>query len=102
MVCSGILPENQNHFRFVKVFQLYRTFADAKRFIQCHATAFMAHVTAVGKIVGAELTHKKLVKKGGLIACSARGIKKSFVRGGEVIQLLSNFFESLFPRYGLI
>ena len=71
MIGAGVLPEDHNDFGFVKIIQRDRTFADAEHFAKSNATTFVAHVAAVGQVVGAVFSHEKLVEKCGFVGSSS-------------------------------
>ena len=58
MVGAGVLPEDQDQVGFLEILQGHRALADADLLPQRHAGRLVAHVRAVGEIVGAELAHE--------------------------------------------
>ena len=68
-VGAGILPEDENAVSLVEILQQDRPLADADRLRQADACRLVAHVGAIGKIVGAIFPDKQLIQK------------RSFVRG---------------------
>ena len=61
VIGAGILADEQNGFGFLQILERDRSFADADRLLHGHAARFMAHVGAIGQVVGAELPHEQLV-----------------------------------------
>jgi hypothetical protein len=61
VVGAGVVPEREDGVARVEVFQRDSALADADRLGQAHAGRFVAHVRAVGEIIGAEFTHEQLV-----------------------------------------
>ena len=68
MVGTRVLPEDKNRIGFLKIIQGDRAFAAADALNHAHAAGLMAHVGAVGEVVGAVFTHKQLVQKRSLVA----------------------------------
>ena len=102
MAGPGILPDNENKIGQLKIAQRYRAFADADDRRERGAAGFMTHVGAVGKVVGAELAHEKLVKKSGFVAGAAGGIKDGFIRRVQRSQLACDELECFIPGDGFI
>ena len=85
-----------------KSLELDRAFADADRRAQRRAARLVAHVRAVGQIVGAELADEKLVEKRRFVAGAARRVEDGFVRRGEPVQFPCDQREGLVPRDRLV
>ena len=90
MVRSRILPDHENRVAEIKILEPHRAFAKADRFFHSGAAGFMAHVRAVGQVVGSELSHKELIKKRGFVAGAAGSVKDRFVRRSQRIQFICN------------
>ncbi len=58
----------------------------------------MAHVRAVGEVVGAIGTHEQLVEERGLVAGTARGIEGGLIRIGQRPQVVPDQRKGLVPR----
>ena len=67
MVGAGVLAHDDDHFGLVEVGQRYRSFADAQGFGEPGTARLMAHIGAVGQVVGSEFPDEKLVKESRLI-----------------------------------
>jgi hypothetical protein len=79
MVGARVLAQDHDDLGLVKVFQFHRPFADAQRFAQGYAAALMAHIAAVGQVIGAILPHEKLVQESCFIAGAARSIEHRLI-----------------------
>jgi hypothetical protein len=102
MVGAGVLSNHKQDIRLLKVFEGHGPFADPNRFFERHAACLVAHVGAVGQVVGAIGPHHKLVKKGGLVARAARGIEGSLVGRGQGLKVIGNHTEGAVPVNGLV
>ena len=67
----------------LEVVERDRALADADRLREPDAARLVAHVRAVGEVVGAEAPHEELVEEGRLVAGAARGVEDRLVRRGE-------------------
>ena len=88
MIRARILADDENRLGQLEILQRDRPLADPDRFLQREAARFVAHVRAIGQVVGAELADKKLVQKGGFVARAARGVERRLVRRSQRVQLL--------------
>ena len=80
MVGTRVLSKDKNGARFLKVLQGHGTLADAND--RCHArtTGLVAHVRAIGHVVGTKHTNEELVQKRGFVRRSTGGVENGFVR----------------------
>src|SRR2546423_15532018 len=62
----------------------------------------MTHIRAVGQVVCAKLTHKKLVKKSGFVRRATRGIENGLVGRVECVQLAGDQPKGILPGYRLV
>lgn len=83
MVGAGVLSHQEDEFGVVEIVEADGAPAGAQRLAQGEATGLMAHVAAVGQVVGAEGAGEELQDEGGLIAGPARRVEGGLVRGGE-------------------
>ena len=97
MICSRVLSNDENPVGMFKVLQLHAALSDPDAFLQRNTARLVAHVRAVGQIVGAELSRKKLIQKRGLIARAAARIKCGRVRCWQRIQLTCHQLERVIP-----
>lgn len=75
MVGARVLPDHEDRIGLFEILQQHGAFADADRLAHGDAARLVAHVGAVGKIVGAVDTHEQLVEEGGFVARPARRIE---------------------------
>src|SRR3546814_8459716 len=68
MVGARVLAEDEDRVGQLEVVQRHRALADADLRRHPRAGWLMAHVRAVGEVVGDELAHEQLVKERGLLA----------------------------------
>ena len=64
----GIVPHAKISVAMVEILQRHRALADADRLRQADAGRLVAHVRAVGEVVGAEFAHEELVEERRLVA----------------------------------
>ncbi len=88
MVGAGVLTKDEDGVGHFKVCQSHRALAYADGGFERHAAGLVAHVGAVGEVVGTKLAHKELVQKRRLVAGAARGVEQGLVRVIERVQLL--------------
>ena len=67
MIRPRILADDEDRVGFFEIFQLHAAFADPNAFVQRRAARFVAHVRAIGQIVGAELAGEELIQKRGFV-----------------------------------
>lgn len=96
-VCAGILPEDEDRLGGVEILHDDRALADADRGRQAPACRFVAHIGAVGEIVGAELTDENREQESCLVGGSARGIELSLIRIAKGTQMLADHGKCLVP-----
>ncbi len=101
VVGARVLPGDHDEVRPVQVLQQHAALADADRLRQGRAGRLVAHVGAVGEVVGAELAREELVEERGLVAGAARGVEDGLV-GDERGQLLGDDVEGAFPAHRLV
>src|SRR3546814_3719587 len=73
MVGARVLAEDEDRVGQLEVVQRYRALADADLRRHPRAGWLVAHVRAVGEVVGAELAHEQLVEERGLVAGAPGG-----------------------------
>ncbi len=98
MVGAGIVAHAENEVGVVEVFERHRAFADADGIRQADARRLVAHVGAVGEIVGAELAHEHLIHERRFVRCAARGVELRHVRIGQLAQLARRCARTRRPR----
>ena len=82
----GFWPDDQQQVGLVDVVERHRALAHADGLAERRAARLVAHVRAVGQVVGAELAHEQLVDEGGLVAGAARGVEDRLVGRVEAVQ----------------
>ena len=75
VVGAGVLAGDQDAVGVREVVDGHRALADADGLGQGRARGFVAHVGAVGQVVGAEAAHQQLIEERGLVAGAARGVE---------------------------
>ena len=102
MIGTGVLAHHQHQLRFVDVLQGNRALADADGLAQPGTAALVAHVAAIGQVVGAVVAHEELIEIGRLIARPTAGVEDGLVRRWQRSQLVTHHAESLVPADGFI
>src|SRR3954462_1467307 len=97
MVCTRILPNNEDGVSQVEVFQFNRALANPYDFPECQARRLMAQVGAVGQIIRPELPHKQLIEECGFITGSARRVEDRLIGTAECVEFASDQRESIVP-----
>ena len=80
VVGAGVLADHEDQVGGVEVLEQHRALADADRLGERRAARLVAHVRAVGQVVGAEAAHEQLVEERRLVAGAARGVERRLVR----------------------
>ena len=99
---AGVLADDEDAVGVAEVLDLHRRLADADRLGQPEAARFVAHVRAVGEVVGPELADEEAVEKSRFVAGAPRGVKRRLVGRGERVELLGDQRERLVPRDRLV
>lgn len=81
----------------LEIVERHGALADADRLRQPDARGFVAHVRAIGKIIGAEGACIKLVEKGGLVRGAAGCVELGLIGMVKGLQPSSDLLERLFP-----
>ncbi|MNK43231.1 hypothetical protein D3C87_619310 [compost metagenome] len=102
MVGAGILPDDENGVGLLEILKQHGALADADRFLQADAARFVAHVGAVGEIIGAVEPDHQLIEEGGLVGGAAGGIELRPVRAVETVEDVTDFGEGIVPGNGQI
>ncbi len=79
MVGRRILAEEQQGIGVFEILERDGSLADAHGARQAAAGGFVAHVRAVGEVVGAVHAHEQLVQERGFVARAARGVERGAV-----------------------
>ena len=81
----------------VEILQQDCAFADADGFGQADAGGLVAHVGAVGKVVGAVFAREELVEEGGFVGGATRDIEISRIGRRQGAQVLRHQGERIVP-----
>lgn len=102
VVGAGVLPGDDDQVGLVEVLEADAALADPDGLGEGRAGRLVAHVGAVGQVVGAELAGEELEEERRLVAGAARGVEERLVGGGEGGELLGDDLEGAFPGHGLV
>ncbi len=102
MIGAGILADDEDRVGMLKIRDPHGRFADADRFVQTRAARFVAHVRAVGQVVGAELAGEQSPQEGRFVAGTARRVEGRLVGRIERTQLAADQVERVVPRNRLV
>jgi hypothetical protein len=97
MVGAGVVADAEDAIAVIEILQRHGSLADADRFRQADTGGLMAHVRAIGKIVGAVFPHEQLIQKSGLVRGPARGVELRHVGIGQGAQCRADLRHRLFP-----
>jgi len=86
VIRAGVLAEDENGVGFFEVAEANAALADADHGRERDARGLVAHVGAIGEIVGAEGAGEELPEEGGFVAGAAGGVENGLVGGGEGFQ----------------
>ncbi len=99
MVRAGVLAEDEDAVGFFEILQRHRALADADLLLQRGARRLVAHVGAVGEVVGAVFAHEQLVQERGLVRGAARGVEDRLVGRGQGIEMPGDRRERIVPGH---
>ncbi len=102
VVGAGVLPDDHDQLAAVDVVEADRALADADRLGERHRGGLVAHVRAVGEVVGAVGTRQQLVGERGLVGGLARGVEDGLVGRGERGEVTADEVERLVPGDRLV
>ncbi len=97
VVGAGVLAKYEDRIGVVEIFQRYRALADTDGFGEGDAAGLVAHVRAVGKVVGAEAAAEQLVEIGRFVAGPAGCVEGCLVRAGQAVQVSRDQRERIIP-----
>ena len=98
VVGARIMADGDHQLGLVKIVEGDGAFANPDRLRQAHAGGFVAHVGAVGEVVGAILAGVQLEQPRCLIGRPARGIELDLIRL-QAAKDLADAGEGLLPRH---
>ena len=98
MVGARIMADGDHQLGLVKIVEGDGAFANADRLRQAHAGGFMAHVRAVGKVIGAVLAGKQLKQPRRFIGGPSGGVEFNFIRL-QAAKDLADTGEGRLPRH---
>ena len=99
MVGAGILAGDEDEVGGLEVGNGHRPLADADGRTERGARRFVAHVRAVGEVVGPEAACEQLVDEGGLVAGPPGGVEDGLVRGGHRGELVGDDAVGVVPAH---
>ena len=97
---ARVLADDENRFRMLEVVEHDGALANTDRRRQPAAGRLMAHVGAVGEVVGAELAHEDRIQEGRLVGRAARRVELRLVRALQRAQVAADGGERLVPAAG--
>lgn len=102
MIRTRVLPGDHDQMGPVQVLGPYRTFANSDDLAQCDGSRLMAHVGAIGQIVGAEGSHEQLEDKGGFVRDLSGRVEDGFVGVVEGLEVMRDQGEGVVPADRLV
>lgn len=102
VVGAGVLPKDEDRVGVFEVVEGHAALADPDAAAQCHAAGLVAHVRAVGEVVGAERADEQLVEVGRLVAGPPGGIELRLVGAIQASQVLGDQGEGGVPGDRLV
>ena len=97
VVAARVLSSNHDEVGEGKIFETDRTLPDSDCFFEGERRWFVAHVGAVGQIVGTKTSGKKLIGERRFVARSARRVEHRLIRVFERSKVSGNEPERLVP-----
>src|SRR3546814_129789 len=100
MVGAGVMADAEDGVRQSEIIQCDRALPDTDGLRQANTRSLMAHVGAVGEIVGAVRPNHQLIQEGRFVGGSTGAIEFSLVRTIQSAQAIADAGEGLIPREG--
>ncbi|MNE38279.1 hypothetical protein D3C80_1321720 [compost metagenome] len=98
MVGAGVLADDENRVRLLQVVEHHGALAYPEGFAHPYATGLVAHVRAVGEVIGTEGPHEQLVEERRLVTGATGGVELGLVRRVEAVEVFSDQGKGLLPR----
>src|SRR3546814_19767227 len=98
MVGAGVMADAEDGVRQSEIIQCDRALPDTDGPRQANTRSLMAHVGAVGEIVGAVRPNHQLIQEGRFVGGSTGAIEFSLVRTIQSAQAIADAGEGLIPR----
>ena len=102
VVGAGVLADDQQQLGGLDVAERHRPLTDPDRLGERHRGRLVAHVGAVGKVVGAERAGEQLVGERRLVGGLARRVEDGLVRTVEPLEVAGGQGERLVPADRLV
>ena len=102
VVGTRILAIDEHRIGLVEVIQHHSPLADADRLDQRYPARLVAHVGAVGEVVGTKQAAKQLIKIRSLVAGTPRGVELHLVRAGKPLEGIGDQGKGIVPAYRLV
>ncbi|MCY1217686.1 hypothetical protein D9M72_296070 [compost metagenome] len=97
VIGAGVLAEDEDGVGMLEIVEGHAALAHADALAEGDAAGFVAHVRAVGEIVGAEGADEQLVQVRRLVAGAAGGVELGLVRAFQVAQVAGHQGEGVLP-----
>ncbi len=97
VVGARVLAGDHDELGLVEVLQRHRALADADGLAERGARGLVAHVGAVGQVVGAVAAHEQLPEERRLVGGAARGVEHRVVGAGQGLEGVGDGAERLVP-----
>lgn len=102
VVGARVLAHDKDQVAVVNVVQGHAALADAQGLVERGTAGLVAHVAAVGQVVGAVGPGEELEQERGLVADPARGVEEGLVRGVQGAQFAREQVEGAVPADRLV
>ena len=102
VVGAGVLAEDKDGLGLRKVIQRDGALAYANALAHAGAAGLVAHVGAIGEVVGAVLAHKQLVQERRLVAGAPGGVERGLVRVRQSVEVFGDQAEGVVPADGAV
>ncbi|MNF69502.1 hypothetical protein D3C84_513880 [compost metagenome] len=109
VVGAGVLAPDENRIGVFEVVEGHGAFADPDALRQRDTAGLVAHVRAVGEVVGAVGAHEQLIEVRRFVAGAARGVELGLVRARQAVQVFGDQREGVVPtdrfiavRFGVV
>jgi hypothetical protein len=102
MVGAGIVADRQDQVGVVEILEADGALADTDRLRESNRSRLVAHVRAIGEVIGPVQPHEQLEQEGSFVRAASRGVEFRLVRVRHGGKASANFAHRLVPAHDFV